>query len=112
MKTLLLAAAFLTAATAARAACTPTAEDYQSLAESPSHLTQDKWANLSAAQQKSVCDSRAFIKLVDDQGGQIDKIGSYSIKYLSPAENDRIVDATNQYLYRIMASKGIGSATV
>src|SRR4051812_17271503 len=105
MKTLLLAAAILTAATAAQA-CSPTAEDYKSLAESPSHLAREGFANLSAAQQKSVCDSRAFLKVVDGSGGQIDKIGSYSTKYLAPAENDRIVDATNQYLYRIMASKG------
>ena len=111
MKTLLLAAAILTAAAAAASACAPTAAAFKSLADSPSHLTKDGFSSLSAAQQKSVCESRAFIKLVDDRGGQIDKIGNYSTKYLSPAESDRIVDATNQYLFRIMAGKGIGTAS-
>ena len=110
MKTLLLAATVAMIATAAHA-CTPTAADYQALATSPSQLTAEKFSALTPASKKSVCDSRAFIQLVDSQGGRIDSIGSYSTKYLAPTENDRVVDATNDYLYRIMASKGIGTAT-
>jgi hypothetical protein len=81
--------------------------DIKALAESPSHLTAAQFSALTPKQQGFVCDSRAFVKRVDDQKGVINAIGNYGTRYLSPAENDRIVDATNQYLWRIMKSKGL-----
>jgi hypothetical protein len=86
--------------------CTPTESDFASLAASPSKLTSSGFSALTPAQQKSVCSTRAFIKEVDAQGGVFNTMGSYSTKYLSSAENDRIVEASNDYLERIMKSKG------
>jgi hypothetical protein len=88
-------------------ACTPSGSDFKALAASPSRLTPSAYSTLTPAQQKSVCDTRAFLKEVDAQKGAINKIGSYSTKYLSPAENDRIVDASNDYLARLLKSKGL-----
>jgi hypothetical protein len=86
--------------------CAPQASDYQALALSPSQLTPAAFAALTPAQQKTVCSTRAFTKQVEAQKGVIDKMGVYSTKYLSPAENDRIVDASNDYLARLLKSKG------
>lgn len=86
--------------------CTPTESDFTSLAASPSKLTSGGFSALTPAQQKSVCSTRAFIKEVDAQGGVFNTMGSYSTKYLSSAENDRIVDASNDYLARLLKSKG------
>jgi len=36
----------------------------------------------------------------------MDKDEEYYIKYLSPAENDRIVRATNEHLYRLLKAGG------
>jgi hypothetical protein len=93
-------------AAAADQACTPSDSDFSALAASPSRLTPSAYSALAPAQQKSVCDTRAFLRQVDAQKGVVTKIGSYSTKYLSPAENDRIVDATNDYLARLFKSKG------
>lgn len=86
--------------------CTPTDSDFKSLAASPSKLTASGFSALTPAQKKSVCSTRAFIKELDAQGGVFNTMGSYSTKYLSSAENDRIVDASNDYLDRIMKAKG------
>jgi Sel1 repeat len=87
--------------------CTPSDADFAALAASPSRLTPSAYAALAPAQQKSVCDTRAFLREVDAQKGVIDDMGRYSTKYLSPAENDRVVDAVNHHLARIMTSKGL-----
>ncbi len=54
-----------------------------------------------------VCDTRIFIKQIDAQNGIMTKMEKYSTKYLSPAENDRMVDASNAYLAKIFKSKGL-----
>lgn len=86
--------------------CTPSAGDFKVLVASPSHLTPDAFSSLTPAQKKMVCDTRDFIKLVDAQKGVMNEMGHYSTKYLSPAENDRMVGASNDYFSRIMKSKG------
>src|SRR5260370_35240543 len=105
MKILLLAALAALISTAARA-WTPSDGDFKALATSPSRLTGSEFSALTPAQQESVCVTRAYIKQVDAQKGVINKIGAYSTKYLSPAENDRIVDAVNAHLERLIRARG------
>ncbi len=87
--------------------CTPSPSDFAALAASPSHLTPQAFSPLTPAQKKSVCGTRAFMKLVDEQKGVMNEMGLYSTKYLSPAENNRMVDASTDFLARIMKSKGL-----
>jgi hypothetical protein len=104
MKILLLAALAALISTAAQA-CTPSDSDFKALATSPSRLTPSEFSTLTPAQQESVCVTRAYIEQVDAQKGVINKIGAYSTKYLSPAENDRIVDAVNAHLERLIRAR-------
>jgi hypothetical protein len=85
---------------------TPTPSDFQALALAPSKLTKEAFAALTPAQQKMVCSTRAFVKQIDAQKGVMDKMKLYSTKYLSPAENDLVVAASDDYLARIMKAKG------
>ncbi len=86
--------------------CTLSGSDYPALALSPSQLTPEGFAALPPARQELVCSTRAFSKQVEMQGGFIDNMGKYSPKYLSPAENKLIVEASDDYLQRIFKSKG------
>lgn len=105
MKILFLAVVTVLISTAAQA-CTPSDDDFKALATSPSRLTASDFSTLTPAQQESVCITRAYIKQVDAKKGVINKIGAYSTKYLSPAENDRIVAATNAHLERLIRARG------
>jgi len=105
MRILLLSAMAMIVSTAAQA-CTLSDGDIKSLAASPSHLTASEFATLTAARQKAVCDSRAFIAYVDTQKGVINELGPYSTKWVSPVENDRIVAASNAYLERLIRARG------
>jgi hypothetical protein len=105
MKTVILAALAVVTSTAAQA-CNLSDDDFKSLAASPSHLTASEFATLTAARQKAVCDSRAFIAYVDAQKGVINELGPYSTKWVSPVENDRIVAASNAYLERLIRARG------
>ncbi len=102
---LFLAAAAVVSSTAAEA-CTPSTSDFDALAASPSHLTPGEFSALSPERQELVCSTRAFIKQIDAQKGVMNKIETYSMKYLSPAENDRIVQATNEHLFRLLKAGG------
>lgn len=86
--------------------CTPPDSDFQALALSPSKLSPEGFSALAPAQQKLVCGTRQFNKQIAAQKGIMDKMKRYSPKYLSPAENDRIVDAGDEYLARILKAKG------
>ncbi len=101
MKSLMLVALAITTSTAAQA-CTLSDDDFKALTASPSHLTPNEFSTLTSAQQKAVCDTRAFIEYVDAQKGIISKLGPYSTKYLAPIENTRIVDASNAYVERLI----------
>ena len=92
--------------------CTLSDSDIQALALSPSHLTAAGYLALAPTTQKSVCNTRAAITQLDLQKGIVTdatlKITmAYSAKYMSPAENDRMVDASNDYLAKIFKSKGM-----
>ncbi len=86
--------------------CTPSPSDYQALALSPSKLMPGAFSALTLAQQKMVCSTRAFNQQVALQKGVMDKMKIYSTKYLSPAENDRMDAASNDFMQRLMKSKG------
>ena len=100
-----MAALALTFSTACQA-CNLSDNDFKALAASPSLLTPSKFSALAPKQQEMVCSTRAFIKKIDAQKGVMDKDEEYYIKYLSPAENDRIVRATNEHLYRLLKAGG------
>lgn len=108
MKPLLLA--LLVAAPAAARAelpCVLTPADLQALAQSPSHLDADSAEALPPKKQKLLCETRAFMKLVD-RLGRIDDMGIYSQHYLSPAEYARMEKASNDFIERTLRSKGLG----
>jgi hypothetical protein len=106
MRILLLAAMAMIVSTAAQA-CTLSDGDFKSLAASPSHLTPDDFSTLAPEQQAMVCSTRVFIKKIDAQRGVMTQMEKYSTKYLSPAENDRMVDASDKFLAAIFKSKGL-----
>ncbi len=105
MKNLLFAAIVVLISTAAQA-CRLSDSDLDALAASPSHLTSGEFSSLSPERQELVCSTRAFIKKIDAQKGVMNEIEKYSTKYLSPTENDRIVKATNEHLFRLLKSRG------
>ncbi len=110
MKLLLVAALAVMLSTAAQA-CMPSADDFKSLAASPSHLTPDGFSALTPAEQEWVCNSRTAIKRLDMQKGlMIDSTikitNTYRAKYLTSAERKRIVDAGNNWFNKTMKSKG------
>jgi hypothetical protein len=109
MKTLLLATLIALASTAVHA-CTLSPNDIQSLASSPSQLTPEKFSALTPAQQKPICETRAFLNAVDQSGGSINSIQTYSSKYLAPDEKDRVIEASNDYVNKLLAGQGIGLA--
>lgn len=89
--------------TAAQAdVCTLTDSDVASLAASPSQLTAQEFSALPPDKQTPVCETRAFLHQVDAQNGVIDNILGYNRKYLTPAESDRIVSASNGLLNRLL----------
>jgi hypothetical protein len=94
MKTILWTAAFAVISTASQA-CVLSDSDISSLAASPFPLTQSEFDALTPARQNAVCSTRAFIARVDAQKGIIKVIEPYSTKWLTPAENARIVAASN-----------------
>ena len=104
MKVLLLAALSVLISTAAQA-CTPTESDFQALAASPSQLTPSGFSALTPVYQNSVCNTRAFIKQVDDQKGVITDIKGYSSKYLTPAEKQRVEKATEDLTVKTLAAQ-------
>jgi hypothetical protein len=104
MKILILAALAI-ATSAPSQACTLSDDDFKALAASPSHLMPSEFPALSSAQQNSVCQTRVFIKQVDAQKGIINELGPYSTKYLTAAEYDRIVAASNAYLERLIKAR-------
>lgn len=83
VKTILLTAAFAVISTASHA-CVLSDSDINSLAASPSHLTQSEFDALTSARQNAVCSTRAFIAHVDAQKGIIKDIEPYSSKWLTP----------------------------
>ena len=106
MKILLVTALAAMLSTAAQA-CTPSDDDFKSLAASPSRITPSEFSTLPPERQEMVCSTRSFIKQIDSQKGVMTKMEKYSPKYLSPAENDRMIDASNKFLDRIFKSKGL-----
>lgn len=105
MKVSLLAASVVVFSTACQA-CNLSDNDFKALAASPSHLTPSQFSALAPKQQEMVCTTRAFIQKIDAQKGVMNKDEEYYIKYLSPAENERIVKATNEHLYRLLKAGG------
>jgi hypothetical protein len=106
MKVLLLAAWAMVFSTAGQA-CTLSDNDVKALVASPSHLTQSEFSTLPPERQELVCSTRAFIKQIDAQKGVMKKMEKYSTKYLSSAENDRMIDASNALLAKIFKSTGL-----
>lgn len=104
MKVLLLAALSVLISTAAQA-CTPSESEFQALAESPSHLTPSGFSALTPVYQNSVCQTRAFIKRVDDQKGVITEIKGYSSKYLTPSEKLRVEKATEDLAVKTLSAQ-------
>jgi hypothetical protein len=105
MKLFVVAALAGMVSTAAQA-CTLSDDDFKALAVSPSHIAPSEFPHLQASQQKSICDTRTFIAHIDAQNGVIKEIEPYSTKYLSPAENKRVVAASNAFLENLLKSKG------
>jgi hypothetical protein len=105
MKTLLLAVVIAMVSTAAEA-CAPSKDDYKALAESPSHLTPAMFSALTPDQQNRVCETRVFMAKIDANHGVMTHMDDYSIKYLSPAENQRMITATNNFTNALLKSKG------
>ena len=101
MKTFLFTAAFAVISTASHA-CVLSDNDIRSLAASPSHLTQSEFNALTPARQNAVCSTRAFIAHVDAQKGVITDIEPYSEKWLTSAENARIVAASNAFAEKMI----------
>jgi len=101
-----MAAALAGMASTAAQACTLSEDDFTALAASPSHVTPSEFPHLQASQQKSICETRLFIAHIDAQNGVIKEIEPYSIKYLSPAENKRVVAASNAFLDNLLRAKG------
>lgn len=104
---LLLAAVVASTLSVAAQACALSDDDLKALAAAPSHLTASEFSNLSPDRQQLVCSTRAFIKKIDAQKGVMNEMEKYSPKYLSPAENHRMVVASDKYLDKIMRSKGL-----
>src|SRR5438445_13875593 len=82
--------------------CRLSDSDVQALALSPSHVTPASFLAFPSTGQKGVCNTRAAVKQLDLQKDVVTdatlKITmAYSAKYMSPAENDRMVDAVNDY---------------
>ena len=73
---------------------------------SSSHLTRDEYSALSSLKQKQVCDTRAYIKKLDEQQGVISEVGQYVHNYLAPAELERVTKAEIEYLLRLSRAKG------
>lgn len=87
----------------AAAPCTLSDSDLQALALSPSHLTAAGLLALAPAAQKSVCNTRAAIMQLDLQKGVITDatlktMTGRSVKYMSPAENERLNHALNAWI--------------
>jgi hypothetical protein len=102
LKISLLVASAIAFSTAVQA-CNLSADDLKALAESPSHLTSAEFSALSPERREFICSTRATIKKIDAQKGVMNKSDmelKWNAKYLRPAENDRIVQATNEYLFR------------
>jgi hypothetical protein len=98
----------------ATAPCTLSDSDVQALALSPSHVTAAGFLTLAPEAQKWVCNTRAAIRQLDLQNGVVTdatlKITmAYSTKYMSPAENDRMVDASNVWFAKLLKSKGLSN---
>src|SRR5258708_27518388 len=87
-------------------ACNPSDSDFKALAASPSRLTPGEFSGLPPERQELVCSTRVFIRQIDAQKGIMNEMEKYSPKYLSPAENDRMIDASNAFLTKIFKSKG------
>jgi hypothetical protein len=100
-----LAALVTLIATSAQAqSCDLSANDIASLAASPSHLAAQGFQALPPEKQKMVCDTRAYVRLLEAQNGVINYLPDYSLKYLSPAENKEAAKAEGDYLRRLLAS--------
>jgi hypothetical protein len=106
MKFSLLVALAIIFSTAGQA-CSLSADDIEALAASPSHLTPSDFSAAPPQQQEMVCSTRAFIKKIDAQKGNMTEMEKYSTKYLTPAENHRMIAASDKYLDKIMRSKGL-----
>jgi hypothetical protein len=107
---ILLAAALLSTAASAAPPCALSDADRQALAASPAKLDAAAAAALPAAKQALICDTRAFLRQIDAQNGRVEKVGSYSPRYLSPDENARVTAAVDEFINRALAAKGIGGA--
>jgi hypothetical protein len=99
---------------AAASECTLSPSDLGALALSPSKLTAEEFFAAPVPQQRTVCKTRRAVEELDAHNGVIDAstsdtILAYSTKYLSPAEYDRISEASDNYLAQIMRAKGIGN---
>ena len=86
-------------------ACTLSESDFKALNASPSHLTQSEFDALTPARQKAVCDTRTFIAHVDAHKGVITDIEPYSTKWLTSAENARIVAASNALVEKMIRDR-------
>ena len=106
---ILLAAVTLLLASAAKAElpCQLTDNDYASLAASDSKLNADGVKALAPKKQSLLCNSRAFLNVVDQSHGKINKIDTYSPFYLSPAERSRVNKAVDALLQSQLSQKGI-----
>lgn len=104
MKVSLLAASVIMFSTACQA-CNLSDNDVKALAGSPSHLTRSEFNALTPARMKAVCDTRTFIAHVDAQKGVITDIEPYSTKWLTDAENARVVAATNALVEKMIRER-------
>lgn len=110
MKKLLLLAAIAAAAPSAAALpCQLDERDYSSLAASKSKLDRAKVAALPPAEQKDVCDSRAFWKKVAAlrPGKILSSVDDYIDDYLTVEENRRVMQAIDQRLKARLQGSGV-----
>jgi hypothetical protein len=113
MKTLLAAFAVVALCSVARAAppaCQLSNADYQALEQSPSHLTRDKIASMSADDQKMVCQTRKFYHAVVAAHGHINHADHFVNDYLTPAEYKVVNDAVNDYITRVLLGSSFATA--
>jgi hypothetical protein len=101
MKLLLVAASAVVLSNVAQA-CTPSADDFNALASSSSHLTPSGFAALPQEDKDTVCETRAFIQKFEAQNEVMNGAEPYSLDYLSADEVERTTRANRIYLKKML----------
>jgi len=96
---LLMSGPFASAASAAMP-CQLTADDFNSLADSPSKLTEQQADSLPDDTKATLCRTREFYHTVVQQNGNISRSEHYSPDFLTKKEFDIVSSAVNAFITR------------